>query len=44
MKKKLTAAAALLACVFAFAACSSRVTVALNRNLQTDACGGYETF
>ena len=44
MKKKLTAAAALLACVFAFAACSSRVTVALNRNWQTNAGGGYETF
>ena len=44
MKKKLTAAAALLACVFAFAACSSRVTVALNRNWQTTAGGGYETF
>ena len=44
MKKKLTAAAALLACVFAFAACSSRVTVALNRNWQTNAGGGYESF
>lgn len=44
MKKKLTAAAALLACVFAFAACSSRVTVALNRNWQIHTGSDYDTF
>lgn len=36
MKKKLSFLAALLACVFAFAACSTRVTVALNRNWNAD--------
>ena len=43
MKKKLAAVCALLACVFAFAACSSRVTVSLGRNWQTNTSGGYDS-
>ena len=43
MKKKLTAIAALLACLFAFAACSSRVTVSLNRNWNVNTTAAYDT-
>lgn len=43
MKKKLAAVCALLACIFAFAACSSRVTVSLGRNWQTNTSGGYDS-
>ncbi len=42
MKKKLSLLAAFLACVFAFAACSARVTVTLSRNWNTNPQADYD--
>ncbi len=43
MKKKFAVLAALLACLFAFAACSSRVTVSLNRNWNINTTAAYDS-
>ena len=43
MKKKFAVLAALLACLFAFAACSSRVTVSLNRNWNINTTSAYDS-
>ena len=43
MKKKFAVLAALLACLFAFAACTSRVTVSLNRNWNINTTAAYDS-